>query len=134
MDTHGATAAAVRKGRLTGLQPMRSHPKDRQPRPTPEQIRALQAEVDAQAKEALGHIYQAVLKTPEFTLQNGTKCRVDPFYEPEVNSGGDLKCGFDVLMEDGGHLEFTVNHTGWGKSFAKTEAQKVNRKGSGRQP
>ena len=39
---------------------------------------------DAQAKEVLGHIYQAMLKTPEFTLQDGTKCRVDPFYEPRA--------------------------------------------------
>ena len=75
-----------------------------------------------QAKEVLSHIYQAILKTPEFVLQNGMKCRVDSFFEPEVDSDGDLKCGFDVLTEDGGHLEFTVGRTGWGKSFAKTEA------------
>ncbi|MGO9466148.1 MAG: hypothetical protein ACLQVF_18555 [Isosphaeraceae bacterium] len=87
-----------------------------------------------QAKEVLSHIYQAILKTPEFALKNGMKCRVDPFLEPEVDSDGDLKCGFDVLTEDGGHLEFTVGRTGWGKSLAKTEAQKVNQKRSGRQP
>jgi hypothetical protein len=112
---------------------MRPHPKDRQPRLTPEQIRAHLEAANAQAKEVLGHIYRTVLTTPEFTLENGTKCRVDPFYEPEVNSDGELKCGFDVQIPDG-HLEFTVGHTGSGKSFAKTETQKVKRKGPGRQP
>jgi hypothetical protein len=112
---------------------VRPKPKGHQTRPTPEQIAALQEEADAQAKEVLSHIYQAVLKTPEFTLRNGTKCRVDPFYEPQVDAAGDLKCGFDVLTADG-HLEFTVGCTGSGKSFVKAEDQKVKRRGSGRQP
>jgi hypothetical protein len=117
---------------VTGPRPVRPQPKDRQPRPTPEQVRALQEAVDAYAKEALGHIYQAMLKTPEFTLRNGMKCRVDPYYEPEVNSDGDLTCGFDIQVDDGTHLEFTVGHTGWGKSFVKTEAEKIKPKGPGR--
>jgi hypothetical protein len=87
-------------------------------RPTPEEIRAHQESVAAHAKEALGHMYEAMLKTPEFTLQDGTKCRVNAYYAPEVNSDGDLKCGVDVLLGDTGHLEFTVQHTGWGRSFA----------------
>jgi hypothetical protein len=97
-------------------------------------MRTLHEEVDAQAKEALGHIYQALLKIPEFTLQNGMKCRVDPYYEPQVNADGDLKCGFDVLTPDGGHLEFTIGHTGYGKSFVRTEEQRATRKGSVREP
>jgi hypothetical protein len=113
---------------------MRPNPKDRQTRPTPEQIRTLQDAADAQAKEVLAHIYQAMLKTPEFTLKDGKKCQVEAFYEPEVNSDGDLKCGLDVRMEDGSHLEFTVNHTGWGKSFVKTEGEKAKAKGSARRP
>ncbi len=113
---------------------MPSRPNDRPKRPTPEQIRALQEDFGAQRKEVLSHIYQAVLKTPDFTLQNGTKCRLDPYYEPEVNSDGDLKCGLDVQMDDGTYLEITVGHTGWGKSFVDTEAQRARRKGSGRQP
>ena len=113
---------------------MRPNPKDRQTRPTPEQIRALQETANAQAKEVLSHIYQSMLKTPAFTLQDGTTCRVESYYEPEVNSDGDLKCGLDVRMQDGSHLEFTVNHTGCGKSFAKTEVEKVKGKRSGRQP
>ena len=74
-----------------------------------------------------------MLKTPEFTLQNGTKCRVDPLYAPELDSSGDLKCGFDVLTEDG-HLEFTVGHTGWGKSFVKAEEHRATGKASERRP
>jgi hypothetical protein len=100
---------------------------------TPEQIRAHLEAADAQAKEVLGHIYRAMLKTPEFTLENGMKCRVDGWYEPEVNSDGELKCGFDVQIPDG-HPEFTIGHTGSGKSFAKTETQTVKRKGPARQP
>jgi hypothetical protein len=101
-------------------------------RPTPEQIRAMQEAIDARAKEVLGQIYNAVLKTPEFTLQDGTKCRVDAFCQPEVNSDGDLKCAFDVLMNDGTHLEFTVNHTGWGKSLAPGLAGKPRGPARGR--
>ena len=88
--------------------------------------------IDAHAKEVLGHMYQAMLKTPEFTLQDGTKCRVDPFYEPEVNSGGDLKCEFDVQLNDGTQLEFTVAHSGWGKSLAPGLAGKPRGPGRGR--
>jgi hypothetical protein len=109
--------------------------KDQPSRPSPEQIREMQDAADALAREVLGHIYQSMLKTPEFALQNGMKCRVDPYYAPEVNSDGELKCGIDVLTEDGGHLEFTVGHTGWGKSFTKAaEARRSEGKGPGRQP
>jgi hypothetical protein len=101
-------------------------------RPTPEEIRAHQESVAAHAKEALGHIYRAMLGTPEFTLQDGTKCRVDAYYEPEANSDGDLKCGVDVLLGDTGHLEFTVTHTGWGKSLAPGLAGKPGGPGRGR--
>jgi hypothetical protein len=112
---------------------MPPNPKDRPARPTPEQVRALQDEADAQAREVLSHVYKAILKTPGFTLRSGVKCRVDPMYAPEVNDDGDLKCAFDVLTADGSHLEFTVGHTGWGKSFVRTEAQKPKPKLPGRQ-
>jgi hypothetical protein len=105
---------------------------DPQDLPTAEEIRATQVKIDAQAKEVLGHMYQAVLTTPAFTLQDGTRCQVDSFYEPEVNSGGDLKCGFDVLLGDGTQLEFTVANTGWGRSLAPGLAEKPRRTGRGR--
>ena len=105
---------------------------DRHDRPTPEQIRAMQERTDAQAKEVMAHMYQAMLATPEFTLADGTTCRVDPFYEPEVNSGGDLKCGLDVLMSDGTHLEFTVDYSGSGRSLAAELAKKPQKPGRSR--
>jgi hypothetical protein len=114
---------------------MPPRPKDRlpsQPRLTAEQLAGLHTEVDAQAKEVLGHMYQAILKTPEFTLSSGMKCRVDPYFEPEVNAEGELKCGFDVLLGDSGHLEFTMGHTGWGRALAAVEVQKKARRGRAR--
>jgi hypothetical protein len=110
-------------------------PTPRKPRtsPTPEEWLALRDAADADAKEALDHIYGAMLKLPEFTLKNGTKCRVDALSAPEVDSSGELKCGFDVLLGDRGHLEFTVAHTGWGKSFAKAEESRAKPKGPGAQ-
>jgi hypothetical protein len=110
----------------------RTPQEDRHNRPTPEEIRAMRERIKAHAKEVMGHMYQAMLKTPEFSLRDGTKCRVDPFYEPQVDSGGDLKCGFDVLLDDGSHLEFTVGQTGWGKSLARGHAGKETRRGRGR--
>jgi hypothetical protein len=40
------------------------------------------------------------------------------YYSPELNDDGELKCGVDVRLPDGSHLEFTLANTGWGKSFA----------------
>jgi len=100
--------------------------------PTAEEIRAMQERIDAQAKEVLGHMYQAMLATPEFTLADGTNCKVDPFYAPEVNAGGDLKCAFDVRLSDGRQLEFTVGYTGHGMSLAAALANKPSKPGRSR--
>jgi hypothetical protein len=107
-------------------------PRKRRTSPSAEEWIALRNAADADAKEALDHIYGAMLKLPEFTLKNGTKCRVDALSAPEVDSGGELKCGFDVLLGDRGHLEFTVTKTGWGRSFVKTEEPKAKGKEAGR--
>jgi len=45
-----------------------------------------------------------------------------------------LRLQESLNLQVGGHLEFTVGRTGWGKSLAKTEAQRMTRKRSGRQP
>jgi hypothetical protein len=71
----------------------------------------------APAKEVLEHLYKAVLTVPEFTLKDGTRARLDPYIEPEVGDDGELRCGFDVLLDNGSHLEFMVKNTGWGKGF-----------------
>jgi hypothetical protein len=56
----------------------------------------------------------------------------DALSAPKVDSSGELKCGFDILLGDRGHLEFTMAHTGWGRSFVKTEQPKEKGKGPGR--
>jgi hypothetical protein len=95
----------------------RNQPSRRKPN-TWEEFIAAQKEATGPGKEVLSHIYQAILKTPAFTLTDGTKCRVDALFEPDVNADGDLKCGFDVLLGEAGHLEFTVTQTGWGRALA----------------
>ena len=87
LDTWPRNSSSGRRRPPDRPRRMPPRPRDRQPRLTAEQIPAQLEPVDAQAKEVLGHIYRAMLKTPEFTLENGTKCRVDAFYEPEVNAG-----------------------------------------------
>ena len=105
---------------------------DRRPaRPTAEEIRAFQERIEAQAKEVLEHLYQAVLKTPEFTLRDGTKCRVTPYVEPQVTDEGEALCGIDVQTADG-HLDFTVRNTGSGQACAKVRAAPNPRRGRAR--
>jgi len=109
----------------------RSQRPRRRPQVTWEEFVAARQDTTGPGKEVLTHIYQSLLKTPEFMLQDGTKCRVDALFEPEVNSDGDLKCGFDVLLGDIGHLEFTVEQTGWGRALGAESAKKPRRPGRG---
>ena len=78
----------------------------------------VKAEATAPAREVLEHLYKVILAMPEFLLKDGTKARLDPYIEPGVGKRGELHCGFDVLLDNGSHLEFTVTNTGWGKSLA----------------
>ena len=64
----------------------------RRPQLTPEEIAATRDEVTAPATEIMGHLYQSLLKTPEFTLRDGRTCKVDKYYAPELNDEGELKC------------------------------------------
>ena len=100
---------------------------------TPEEFDAHRDAVTSQAPEVLDHMYQAILKVPEFTLRDGTKCTVSSYYNPETNADGELKCGFDAHMDNGTDLEFTVAQTGWGKSFAAARASKKSQPGCARQ-
>jgi hypothetical protein len=90
---------------------------------TPEKIIKQREELTANAKEAPEHLYQATLKTPEFTLKNGTKCKVKPYYEPQENDDGEVKCGADLVLEDGAHVGITVTATAWEKSFVADIAE-----------
>lgn len=73
-------------------------------------------ESTAAALEVLAHIYQTLLSAPEFVLLDGSKAKVESFVAPGVDDQGEVQCGFDVRLENGSHLEFTVQNTGWGKS------------------
>ncbi len=86
-------------------------------KPTPDAIAEIKEEAVSPAKEVLEHVYQVILGTPEFTLADGKKARVDAYYPPQVDDEGELTCGFDVLIDNGTQLEFTISNTGWGKSF-----------------
>jgi hypothetical protein len=85
---------------------------------SPDEIQKAKDEAIEPAKEVLSHLYKALLAVPPFTLADGTKAEVEAYYAPEVNDAGELKCGVDVVLDNGNHLEFTFNNSGWGKSFA----------------
>jgi hypothetical protein len=70
------------------------------------------------AREAIGHLYAALLSLPELRLSDGVTAKVEPFTAPETDSDGRLRCGIDLRLSNGGMLEFTLKNTGWGKSFA----------------
>ena len=110
----------------------RNRQRAKRPQVTWEELVALGLDATGPGKEVLSHVYQAILKTPEFTLANGTKCRVDPLFEPTSDSEGTLKCGFDVLLGDSGHLEFTVQQTGWGRAVAPPPASEAPKRGRGK--
>ena len=98
-------------------------------KPTPDAIAKIKEEVVTPAKEVLEHVYQAILRTPEFTLTDGKKARVDAYIPPQVDDDGELTCGFDVLLDNGSHLEFTVRNTGWGKAMAIDPDVKKGKRG-----
>ena len=61
---------------------------------------------------------------PDSRSRTARTARVEDYYPPEVNDDGDLACGFDVVLDNGTHLEFSIKNTGWGKSFAAAHAPK----------
>ena len=75
------------------------------------------------ALEAMAHLYKALLAIPPFKLLDGTPVRVEAYTPPEVNDAGEAECGVDVKLP-GGHLEFMLKNTGWGKSFVNELASK----------
>jgi hypothetical protein len=77
----------------------------------------------------LEHVYRTILAMPTFTLADGKKARLDAYFLPEVNDGGKVTCGFDVLIDNVSHLEFTVTNTGWGKAMVAGPDVKKKRKG-----
>lgn len=80
-------------------------------------IKSAKGEATKPVREVMEHLYQGILALPEFTLKDGTKAKLDPLVGPEVNDDGDIEFGFDVLLNNGSHLEFMVTNTGWGRPF-----------------
>lgn len=95
-------------------------------------IEAARSETVEPAREVVEHLYRGILAMPEFTLKDGTKARLDPYIAPEVGDDGRIQCGFDVLLDNGSHLEFMVTNTGFGKSFAKSVGNRPKAHGRGR--
>jgi hypothetical protein len=68
------------------------------------------------AKEVLEHVHRAVLTLPEFALKDGTKARIRTCNQwPTITDDGDLTCDFNVNLDNGTDLTFTVAASGWGK-------------------
>jgi hypothetical protein len=80
----------------------------------------------------LEYLYRSILATPEFTLKDGTKARLDPYIEPATGRDGELCCGVDVLLDNGSHLEFMVTNTGWGKGLMPPHSERGKEKDRGR--
>ncbi len=81
------------------------------------------------AMEAMAHLYKALLAMPPFSLMDGTSVHVSAYQPPQINDAGEVQCGVDVKLP-GGHLEFTLCNTGWGKSFTdavKPQSRKRSR-------
>lgn len=84
---------------------------------TPQRFEQAKDDTTAHAREAMEHLYQALLNVPPFTLKDGTPVQVEAYDPPEINDAGEMQCGVDVMLPNG-HLEFTLRNSGWGRSFA----------------
>ena len=76
----------------------------------------------------MGHLHQAVVALPEFTLPDGTKAKTEDYYPPQDNDDGEMAFGFDVAMDDGSHLGFKVTNPDWGGRVKAERAVKGPRK------
>lgn len=93
---------------------------------------ASKREIAGPATEVLQHLQQALSAMTPFVLKDGTRARFELYVSPEINKYGDATCGVDAILEDKGHLEFTVTNTGWGKALAPAHRAKPKPRGRGR--
>ena len=77
---HEPQQTGTQEGGMSFSEKPRNRPKPSQV--TWEELVALGVDATGQGKEVLTHMYQSILKIPEFTLADGTKCRVDALSEP----------------------------------------------------
>lgn len=80
-----------------------------------EEVARQKAEMLVPATEIIEHLYRALLAAPPMTLSDGRVATVAAFMPPQANPSGEAECGIDVELPDGGHLEFTMRNSGWGK-------------------
>jgi hypothetical protein len=85
----------------------------------PGEILEQRKEATAPAKEVMEHLYAAIVAAPEFTLKDGRTAKTETLGAPEVNEDGDPTFSFNVAIDDGSLLEFSVNNTGLGRSFVQ---------------
>jgi len=75
------------------------------------------ARVTSVALEALQDVYARLPYDTDIPLSNGLTARIEKFVDPEIRERDDgeerPQCAFDVKFP-GGHLEFTIELTGWG--------------------
>ena len=98
----------------------------------PEDFVTHKRETTGPAREVMEHLYQAIVAAPEFALKDGTKAKTEPLGAPEVNDEGEGSFSFDVALDDGSHLEFTVKNTGWGRSLIVDRSVRKGKTGRGR--
>ena len=93
----------------------------------PEEIFEHKQETTTPAREVMEHLYQAIVAAPEFTLKDGTRAKTELLGAPELDSEGELYFSFDVALDNGSHVEFTVRNTGWGRSIMAERSVKKGR-------
>lgn len=82
---------------------------------TPADIAKYRAEANVPAQEVIEHLYRAMLAVKSITMKDGSLVELVPLVAPEVNEDGRVECGIDARLPGGGHLEFMLQNTGWGR-------------------
>lgn len=88
-----------------------------------EEVESMQYQQTKIAMEVMQEIYARLPYGQEFTLSNGSKCKLKKFVPPKISHRdcehqyeGRPECAFDVIIEGGklDHLEFYIFQTGGG--------------------
>ncbi len=98
----------------------------------PEEIIRHKQETTGPAQEVMEHLYQTIVAAPEFMLRDGTKAKTETLGSPQVDDEGEASFSFDVALDNGSHLEFTVKNTGWGRSLSAERHARQDSRGRAR--
>lgn len=91
-----------------------------------------QSQADRILYEVMSNLYDAVLETKSFILEDGTNCNIKGFLVPvKQHDNPDIpqteaRYAFDVKLDKGplDHLEFKVTCSGWGRNLNIEEPPK----------